>query len=171
MDNIMAVLKTNKIADSDIQTQQFSVNPQYSYDQASGKQNITGYNVTNTVNVKLRDISSVGTIIDAVVTAGGNLTVINNVNFTVEDPTRYYDDARQKAVDDANVKAKEIASLSGVTLGKPTYIVEISSSLNPIFYGNSASGSAIMSSQSSTPVNAGSTDIVLDIQVSYSISN
>jgi len=171
MDNIMAVLKTDNIADKDIQTQQFNISPQYSYDQGSGKQNITGYNVNNTVNVKVRDISNVGSIIDAVVTAGGNLTVINNVNFTVEDPTKYYNDARQKAVDDANAKAEEIASLSKVTLGKPTYVVEISSTPYPIYYGNSSSGSAIMSGQSSTSVSAGSTDIVLDVQVSYSISN
>jgi uncharacterized protein len=169
MANIMAVLKTNNIADADIQTQQFSVNPQYSYDQASGKQNINGYNVTNTINVKLRDISNVGTFIDAVVAAGGNLTVINNVNFTVEDPTKYYDDARQKAVDDANAKAKDIATLSKVTLGKPTYVVETSSTPYPVYYGYSAAGPAIMSGQSSTSVNAGSTDIILDVQVAYSI--
>ena len=168
MADVMAILKTNNIADADIQTQQFSVYPQYSYDQTSGKQNITGYNVTNTINVKLRDINTVGTIIDAVVAAGGNLTVINNVNFTVEDPTQYYDDARQKAIDDANTKAQDIATSYGVTLGKPTYIVETSSTPYPIYYGNSA-GPAIMAGQEATSVNAGSTDIVLDVQALYSM--
>ena len=168
MANVMTVLKTNNVTDNDIQTQQFSVYPQYSYDQTSGKQNITGYNVTNTINVKLRDINTVGTIIDAVVAAGGNLTVINNVNFTVEDPTRYYDDARQKAIDDANLKATDIADLYKVTLGKPTYVVETSTTPYPMYYGNSA-GPAIMAGQEATSINAGSTDIVLDVQVSYSI--
>jgi uncharacterized protein YggE len=102
------------------------------------------------------------------VSAGGNLTVINNVNFTVEDPTRYYDEARQKAIDDANEKAQEIASLYGVTLGKPTYVLETSSTPYPIYYGGSG-GPAIMTEQQGTSISAGSTDIVLDIQVSFTM--
>lgn len=168
MAKVMDILKANNIADNDIQTQQFSVYPQYSYDQTTGKQNITGYQVINTINVKLRDISKVGSLIDAVVAAGGNLTVINNVNFTVEDPTKYYDDARQKAIDDANKKAQEIASLYGVTLGKPTYVLETSSTPYPVYYGGGA-GPAIMSGQQGASVSAGSTDIVLDIQASYTM--
>ncbi len=165
MAKVMDVLKANNIADNDIQTQQFSINPQYSYDQTTGTQNITGYQVTNTINVKLRDINKVGTLIDAVVAAGGNLTVINNVNFTVEDPTKYYDDARQKAIDDANKKAQEIADLYGVTLGKPTYVLETSST--PYYSGVSA-GLAIMTGQG-TSISAGSTDIILDVQASYAM--
>lgn len=168
MAGVMDILKANNIADKDIQTQQFSIYPQYSLDQETGKQTITGYQVTNTLNVKLRDINKAGTLIDAVVSAGGNLTVINNVNFTVEDPTRYYDEARQKAIDDANEKAKEIAGLYGVTLGKPTYVLETSAIPYPIYYGGGA-GPAIMTGQQGTSVSAGSTDIVLDIQASYSI--
>jgi uncharacterized protein len=168
MARVMDILKANNIADKDIQTQQFSIYPQYSLDQTTGKQTITGYQVTNTLNVKLRDINKVGTLIDAVVAAGGNLTVINNVNFTVEDPTRYYDEARQKAIDDANEKAQEIASLYGVTLGKPTYVLETSSTPYPIYYGGSG-GPAIMTEQQGTSISAGSTDIVLDIQVSFTM--
>jgi len=51
MAKIMDALKANNIADKDIQTQQFNVYPQYSYDQTNGNQSITGYNVNNTVNV------------------------------------------------------------------------------------------------------------------------
>jgi hypothetical protein len=168
MSKVMAALKADKIADADIQTQQYSINPTYSYNQQNGTQTISGYQVTNIVNVKLRDTSTVAAVINDVTTAGGDLTQINNVNFTVEDPTKYYDDARQKAVDDASAKAKDIAAAYKVTLGKPTYIIETSSTPYQIEYSNGA-GPAIMSGQSSTSVNAGSTDIVLDVQVSYSI--
>ena len=166
----MDALKANNIADKDIQTQQFNVYPEYSYDQTSGTQSINGYNVTNTVNVKLRDINHVGTLIDAVVAAGGNLTVINNVNFTVEDPTKYYDDARQKAVDDAKQKAQDIANSYGVALGKPILVIETSASQNPYNnYYNVSAGPSVVSSDSGNSFNAGSTDIVLDIQASYTI--
>jgi len=170
MAKIMDALKANNIADKDIQTQQFNVYPEYSYDQTSGTQSINGYNVTNTVNVKLRDINHVGTLIDAVVAAGGNLTVINNVNFTVEDPTKYYDDARQKAVDNAKQKAQDIANSYGVALGKPILVIETSASQNPYNnYYNVSAGPSVVSSDSGNSFNAGSTDIVLDIQASYTI--
>jgi uncharacterized protein YggE len=168
MAGVMDILKASNITDKDIQTQQFSIYPQYSVDQETGKQTITGYQVTNTLNVKLRDINKAGTLIDAVVAAGGNLTVVNNVNFTVEDPTSYYDEARQKAIDDANEKAQEIAGLYGVTLGKPTYVLETGVIPYPIYYGGGG-GPAIMTGQQGTSLSAGSTDIVLDIQVSYAI--
>jgi uncharacterized protein YggE len=171
MAKIMDALKANNIADKDIQTQQFNVYPQYSYDQTNGNQSITGYNVNNTVNVKLRDINHVGALIDAVVTAGGNLTVISNVNFTVEDPTKYYDDARQKAVADAAQKAQDIANSYGVALGKPILVVETSVSQNPYNnYYNVSAGPSVNSSDSGNSFNAGSTDIILDVQASYAIT-
>jgi len=67
---------------------------------------ITGYQVTNMVVAKIRDIEKVGTIIDAVVKAGGDLVRIDSIDFSVDDPSVYYEEAREKAMADA--KAREI---------------------------------------------------------------
>ena len=170
MNKVMAALKADKIADADIQTQQYSINPTYSYNQQNGTQTISGYQVTNIVNVKLRDTSTVATVINDVTTAGGDLTQINNVNFTVEDPTQYYKDVRQEAIADANHKAQNLAKLYGVTLGKPTLLAENNS--NSIINDYSRQGlvvPTVTTVMSSASINPGSTDIILDIQASYPI--
>jgi len=169
MEAITAVLKANNIADKDVQTQQFNISPVYSYDQPTGKQSITGYQVTNIVSVKVRDTSKAGTIIDAVAEAGGNLTLINNINFTVEKPEQYYDQARQLAIADAKQKAQDTAKLAGVTLGEPTYITESTSSPSPIYY--SGGSMAVPAPTVITSISSGSEDIILNVQVAYAIVN
>lgn len=165
MEQVMNVLKANGIADKDIQTRQFNISPVYQYDQVTQKNNITGYQVTNTVNVKVRNTADAGKIIDAVAAAGGDLTRIDSISFTVDDPTQYYGQARQLAMTDAANKAKQLASLSGVTLGNPTYITESTSTPGQIYYAKDmAAGSG------STSISAGSTEITIDVQVNYSIT-
>lgn len=164
MSQVINVLKVNNIADKDIQTQQFNISPVYQYDDKTQKNNIIGYQVTNIVNVKVRDTTNAGPIIDAVTSAGGDLTRVNSVSFSVDDPTKYYGEARQKAMSDAENKAKQLASLSGVTLGKPTYITESTYTPGPVYAKDMAAGAG-----PSTSISTGSTDIVLNVQVTYSI--
>jgi len=171
MSKVMAALKADKVADKDIQTQQYSINPTYSYNQQNGTQSISGYQVTNIIEVKLHDISTVAAVISDVTNAGGDLTQINNVYFSVEDPTQYYKDVRQNAIADANHKAQNLASLYGVTLGKPTLLSENNS--NSPAYDYSTRGGLVVPTitmaMSSASINPGSTDIILDIQASYPI--
>jgi uncharacterized protein YggE len=167
MSQIMAVLKQNNIADKDIKTQQFNISPVYSYDSKDNTSVIIGYEVTNTVHAKIRNLTNVGTIIDAAAQAGGDLTRVNSISFSVEDPTKYYSDARELAMNDAKDTAKQLASLGGVTLGKPTYISQSSYYPQTInYYKDSAVGAA---SAPSTPISPGETDITLTVQVTYSI--
>ncbi|MGD1118435.1 MAG: SIMPL domain-containing protein [Dehalococcoidales bacterium] len=169
MSKVMAALKANNIDDKDIQTQQYNINPAYTYNPQTGSQSVSGYQVTNIVNVKLRDTSSVATVINAVADAGGNLIQINSVTFTVEDPTQYYTEARQKAIADADHKAQKLASLYGITLDKPSFVSEYSS--NPPVYNYSSQGYAIPAPVMAPPVSisTGSADIILYIQASYPI--
>ena len=172
MNKVLTALKADKIDSKDIQTQQYNISPTYSYKPMGGSQTISGYQVTNIVNVKLRDFTKVSAVIADVTTAGGDLTQINNVNFTVEDPTQYYKDTRQKAIADADHKAQKLAGLYSVTLGKPTYVLESSS--NEQFYNQINHGLAIPApvttmSLSSSYFNPGSTDVTLYIQASYPV--
>jgi uncharacterized protein len=125
------------------------------------------YQVNNTVSVKIRAIDKVGTIIDAVAVAGGDLTRVNGVSFTVEKPEQYYAQARQAAMVDAQTKAQQLAQLSGVTLDKAFYISE-NSYAQPMYYPSTriayaAEGSGV------TSLSPGQTDIVLNVQVAYAI--
>ena len=124
MNKVMSALTANGVAKKDIQTQYFSIQQVTKWDDKTQQQIVIGYSVSNMVIAKIRDMDKVGTTIDAVAIAGGDLTRINGIDFSVEQPEKYYVQARELAMNDAKAKANQIASLAGVTLGKPTYVSE-----------------------------------------------
>ena len=170
MDRVMAALTGNGIEEKDIQTQRFRIDQRTSRDSFSDTETITGYRITNTVTAKIRDIDKTGSIVDAAVKAGGDLVRIDGLSFTVEDPTAYYDEAREKATADAKDKAEKLADQNGVKLGEPTYIAEniyTSSHYGGISYGLEAPVPAPVVIQ--TPVSPGETEITLTVTVAYAI--
>lgn len=120
MAGIVDVLKAAGIEDNDIQTQRLSIQTQYDYSTETRK--LTGFSVNNIVNVTIRDIDSVGSIIDKSVEAGGDLTRVQSIYFSVDDTSPYENQLVEEAVMDATNKAQHLANLTGVTLGKPISI-------------------------------------------------
>lgn len=127
-----------------------------------------GYRVTNTVTVKVRNLDELGTIIDDVAGAGGDLTRIDNIDFTVDDPSPYYDEAREEAVAEAKDKAEQLARLAGVTLGKATYISE-GGHMPPVPRVVSVMDFAEEGVAIETPISPGELEISLTVQVVYAI--
>jgi uncharacterized protein len=169
MDKVMAALKSNGVAAKDIQTQNFNIQKVSRWDNTNQQEVITGYMVTNTVTAKIRDVNNTGVVIDAVANAGGDLTRINSISFTIDNPASFQEQARQKAVADAAVKAKTLADASGVKLGKPVYINE-SSSGSPIIYRDALAVKAPSATGTTTPISAGTLDVTINIQIAYSIN-
>lgn len=172
MTKVMKALTDAGVAQKDIQTGYFSISQQTSWDNQTKTETITGYQVTNIVTVKIRDTTKVGSIIDSVVQAGGDFIRINSINFSVEDPTQYYQEAREKAMTDAQNKAEQLAKLAGVTLGKPTYVVE-ESQTSPIYsrsYSNDSVAVPAPTIAVAPPISAGETEVTLNVQVAYSIT-
>ena len=173
MGKVVAALKAKGIADKDIQTQQFSIQPitQWVEEVVSGlkrgRQVIVGYQVTNTVQAKLRQIDQAGPVIDAVAAAGGDLTRIDSISFTKEDITQDKNLAREKAVREAQAKAQQIAGLLGVTLGKPMYITESSPFTPPTrdYYGVAPAAAP----GAPTPILPGEQELTVTVQIVYSI--
>jgi len=124
MNKVMEALLDNGVAEEDIQTQQFSIYPMTSWNERKDEEEIIGYRVTNMVIAKLREVDRVSEIVEAVAEAGGDLTRMQGISFTVDDPTPYYEEARSKAMENAKDKAAQLADLAGVELGKATYISE-----------------------------------------------
>ena len=167
MDRVISTLLDKGIAEKDIQTQWFNVYPVRKW--TEWDDTIIGYEVTNTVTVKIRDVDATGQIIDAVAKAGGDLIRINGVSFTVDDPSPYYAEARAEAVDDAIEKAKQLADLSGVQLGKPFYISEGGGyTYNPI-YRDYEMMSFEGGSVPTTSISPGETQITLTVQMAFAI--
>ena len=130
MDAVVEVLKERGVKDEDIQTSRYSVYPRYNYVEEekdgirSGKEVLTGYRVNNRATVKLRDLETIGEVIDEVVEAGGDVVRISNISFTLEDPKPKMAELREMAVADAKAKATHLAELSDVTVGRLIYISE-----------------------------------------------
>jgi len=166
MNQVMAALKDNGVADKDIQTQYFSIQKVTRWDDEKYQEVIIGYRVTNIVTAKIRDIANAGTVIDAVALAGGDLTRIDSISFSVDDPSAYYEQVRGKAMADAKAKAEQLAKLGGITLGTPTYISESMVTPSPIYPVRAEAAAPAMAE---TPISAGETEISLTVQVIYAI--
>jgi len=164
MAKVLSALAVNGIANKDIQTQRFSIQVVTNYDSSSQQSVIVGYLVTNMVTAKIRALDKVGVVIDAAASAGGDLTRIEGIDFSVEDPTTYYNQARESAMADAKAKAVQMASLGGVTLGQPVYISE--STVFPV----TSPVPIEISAASGTSISPGEIDITTTVQIVYAIS-
>ena len=174
MTAIVAFLTSNGVAERDIRTQSFNISPQYTFRERledgfrTNERVLTGYQVTNTVSVKVRELDQTGAILDGVVKAGGDLIRINGISFTVDDPSPLKVQARELAVQEAMKKAQELATLAGVGLGQLIFISETSST--PIFNQVDARGDfALAASFAATPISAGETQIQVSVQAVFAI--
>lgn len=164
-DAVIDALTAAGISEDDIQTANYSIFPRYDY--RNDTETLVGYQVNNTVIVKVRDLDAAGTIIDDVATAGGNTVVVSGVSFSIEDNEELVEAARAAAWDDANAKAQQLADLAGVTLGSPTSIVEtFSSPPVPIAFDEAALSVA---ADRTTPIAPGTQQVGVTITVEYSI--
>ncbi|MBI2853004.1 MAG: SIMPL domain-containing protein [Chloroflexi bacterium] len=166
MNRVMAALKAKGVADKDIQTQHFSIQKVTRFEPRDQREVLIGYRVTNIVTAKIRQIDNAGQIIDSVAEAGGDLTRIDGISFSVDNPQAFMGEAREKAMSDAKAKARQLAELSGVTLGKPTYIAE-SGQFPPPIQLRFAEGA--FAAAAATPISPGETEITLNVQITYEI--
>lgn len=173
MEKVMTALSDSGVAEKDIQTQNFRIRQRTRWDEEQQQEVVIGYRVTNDVVAKIRDMEKIGDIIDAVVAAGGDYTRIDDLSFYVDDPSAYYDEAREKAMDDAKGKAEKIAGLAGMKLGEPTYINE--SATTPYLGGMGyemavpAPAPAPIVVAEAPPISLGEVEIRVNMQIAYSI--
>ena len=167
MTAVIDSLKANDIAENDIQTENFSIYPQYDYTDEGRV--LRGYRVNNTVSVTTRDLESLSDIIDDVIGAGGDIVVVNSIQFMIEDPTPLQAKARVLAVKDAEAKAQTLAEASGVTLGKPLTITETTRTAGPPIAFAEEAEFAADAARSSTPIEAGELTVTINVTISYEI--
>lgn len=128
MAGVLEAMKNQGIEDRDLQTSGFSIQPRYVYPKQSSTgesepPRIVGYQVSNSLTVRIRDMVRVGAILDASVSLGVNQG--GSVSFSNADPSAALDDARRKAVQNAVAKARIMAEAAGVSVGP---ILEMSES-------------------------------------------
>lgn len=118
---VVRALKKAGVADRDIQTSNINLNPQYSYEERRAPQ-LTGYQATNTVTVRLRNLAKSGDIIDALVSSGANQ--VNGPMFTLDKPEEANDEARVDAMNKARARANLYAKAAGLSVKRIVSINE-----------------------------------------------
>ena len=166
--DIIQVAIDGGVDEDDIQTVNYSVSVLQNYDDSGAPTDITGYLVSNQVQLTIRDIESLGTLLEAVVAAGANS--IYGITFSNSDPAEAASQARSRAVEDAEAKANELAEAAGVEIVQIVALEEISSvSQPPMPFGG---GGADMSQRAGAPVpiQVGTGEVVVVVRVVYEIA-
>jgi uncharacterized protein YggE len=165
---LVDALKNSGIDSKDIQTSNFNVyfNNNGGIDKANGQVISNGYySVDNTVYVTIRDLTTLGKMLDTAVKSGANN--INSISFDVADKTTALTEARKKAMDNAVSLASEMAKNAGVKLGK---IESISyTDYSPYPYYGMGGGGAAAAPNASVPIQPGQTQISATVTVTYII--
>lgn len=148
-------VKSQGIAEKDVSTLSYDISPQYSYGQPCaagelcpnyypGSPKITGYQVSETIQVKVRDLDSVGTLLGGLGDQG--VQNVSGPSFALDDPTAGNDAARADAIAKAKAQAATLASQLGVRLGKIVNFSESTGSYPyPVMYAGGATADSAKS--------------------------
>ncbi len=157
---VITVLKDSGVDPADLRTSQLSVSPTY-----GDKNDISGYQVTNSVTAVLRDIAGAGAVIDAVGQKAGNAARVQQLSFSIADDSALRSSARADAVKQAQVQARQLADAAGVQLGAVRSITESNASLPTPVYAAAESASV----GAAVPVEPGTQELSVVVQVVYDI--
>jgi uncharacterized protein YggE len=166
MEEIIALLRQAGIDAKDIQTTNFSVNPAYRYDNENQQPpRIIGYDVSNQVTIIVRKLDAMGSILDSVVSKGSNQ--IQGIAFSIDEPRPLEDEARRRALTDAQRKEQLYAVGAGIVLGPILSIFEKAPSPPiPVFVKAQRMEAA---ADSAVPVAQGEQVISVQISISWEI--
>jgi uncharacterized protein YggE len=159
----IAALRKAGIADRDLRTASLRLSPQYRYVDNQPPQ-LTGYQASNQVTVRFRDIAKAGGILDALVAAGANQ--IDGPNFTVDKPEAALDEARTQALATAKARADLYARAAGLKVKRIVHITESGGEQSPIRPMMMMSARA---KADSTPVEPGEQTLAITLQVTFEL--
>jgi uncharacterized protein YggE len=163
---VRAALKAKGIAVKDIRSANISVYPEYNWTQEAGTK-ITGYRASQSFDVLIRKAADAGSIIEAVVTAGGDNVQLGGVIPTTINPSVATEDARAAAVANAKSKAMSYAKLLGTSIGKVLFLEEQSS---PVYSSPFPSAKAGAADAAAIEIDLGEQDVTVTITVRWALN-
>jgi uncharacterized protein YggE len=172
MNRVIAALKQAGIADKDIQTSNLSLNPVYGQPvvrpdgQMVQEPQIIGYQASNTVTVRQRDLKQFGRVLDTLVAAGANQ--INGPSFQVENNDAAMDEARTQAIAKARTRAALYAKAAGLRVVRILSIAE-GGGYSPqpqVMFAKAA----MMDGAAPTPVAAGEVEMSVSVSVQFELA-
>lgn len=169
MQKILAAVKAQGIQDKDVTTENFYLNPVY--DWTDGRQRLRGYEATQSLRVKVRDLEKVGAVLTAATDNGANQA--GGVSFTLEHPEAKKDEARTQAIANAKKKAEELAAQLGQRLGDVQSFSENGGGWYPPIvyareaYGVGGSTDGAVKNQAVMP--SGEQDLTVNVTITYEL--
>jgi len=173
MNKVNAFLKNQGIDKKDMKTTQYNLSPRYSYAPClSGScpaPTITGYSLTQTLSIKVRESDEIGDLLSGVVANGANN--VSEVRFVIDDDTAAKDAAREEAISDARKKAVAMAKAAGFRLGK---LVSLYENSNPMPTSDSMGGyggTMELSAKAAPVVEPGTENTKVQVTMTFEIKN
>jgi uncharacterized protein YggE len=162
MDAILAAVDAAGVSRSDVGTAMLSVQPRYDY-RDGGTPTLTGYEIANVVEVTVRDLGTLGAVVDG--TLGAGATSMDGLTFRVADPALPEREARLRAMAEARARADVLAEAAGLTIDGVIDIVEGTPARPPIPFPKAER--MAMAADVSTPVEAGELEVAVSVTVTY----
>jgi uncharacterized protein YggE len=176
VDSALKFLRAQKVEERDIKTVSYSINPRYEFERIvcitypcpEGKRSLAGYEVSQTIEVKVRALEGAGTLLGGLGEIG--VTNLSGLSFSVDDEDAVQRDAREKAITQARAKAKQLAKDLDVRLVR---IVSFSESGAPIYYGRAFAAEAFgmggADAALAPEVPVGESRVVSNVTITYEI--
>jgi uncharacterized protein len=174
MNTVIAFIKEEGVEAKDLKTTNFNIYPRYEYRDVeveiypyNGERRVlVGYEITQTLSVKIRDMEKIGDIVQGATNKGANQ--VNNLQFTIEDRDEFEKQARNEAIEKAKNKAKELASELGVDLVR---ITNFSESNGAVYrdYDYYAKTEAVGMSGEVPQIETGENKIEVGVSITYEI--
>ena len=164
--SLKELMKKNGVADTDIQSVQIGINPNYIYD--AGKSTIDGYIATHGLTIKIRKLDSV----DAILTGVSSVAWvrIQSTGYDIDDKTELYRAARNLAIAKARQKAEDIAKASGISMWKVISISESQDSTPPLYQNQMMKVSNMGGEMSDAGgISAGQLEVTTTVAINYEI--
>ncbi len=175
MNSVIKALKEKGIDDKDVKTTTFYLSPRYEYKQTeteimsypSSKRVLVGYELTQGIEVKIRDLSKIGAIIESATNSGAN--EVGDLQLKIDKDDDFKKQARESAIKDAKEKASELAKQVGIKLGKIVNFSE--SNAMPVYYDSQVygKGGGEATSSIAPSIQPGQNKITSVVSITYEI--
>lgn len=167
MNKILEAVRDLEIEDKDIKTTNYNLRPVYNWTESRG-QVLKGYEVSQNVTLKIRNLESIGAIIERTTELGANQ--VGDINFTIDDEFDLKNEAREMAIEKAKEKAGLIASQAGLKLGKLKGVSETSySPIIPTYSNNMKEMAFDLVAGGAPSIEVGQNEIRAEVTLIYEV--
>jgi len=165
---VIASIKTAGVDEKDLKTTAYNLYPNYDYTRQAGRE-LTGWNLDQSVQVKIRDLDKIGEVIAQATSAGANQA--GGVSFTIDDEDELKSQARAKAIEAAKAKAQELSKQAGLNLGKVINVFESQTSYpQPMFARAESLDAGLGGGGVPAPdIQAGENEVVVNVTLVYEV--